>query len=82
MNAIYGYLIAGVTMIVGIIGVYLRGRSKGKAAEKVKDDARIAEAQRQANAKVTIANDVTTDINKLDAAAIDKQLRDKYTRDH
>jgi len=78
MTALYGYLIAGVTIIVGIIGVYFKGRSTGKA----KDEARRVEAQRQANAKIADANEITTDINKLDDAAISKQLRDKYTRDH
>ena len=81
MEAIYGYIIAAVVALAGIVGAFIKGRSDGKKLEKSKQAESDVKAQVERNDKSQEARKIETDIDQLPANDVRRRLRDKYTRD-
>jgi hypothetical protein len=77
----YGWILGAVAVLAAVAGVYLKGRSAGKAVEQKKATARdLTEAKEHAEV-IRETVDVESKIVRLPVGDVRERLR-KYTRDN
>lgn len=78
-------IIGAITaLIIGAVGLWFGGKSRGKSEQKAKSD--IQQAQQSATQEkvrtesVKVANDVKDEVMRSNPGAIRDKLRDEWTR--
>ncbi len=81
MSTIQLWLAGAGAIIAAIVGMFFKGRSEGKKAEKAKQAETDLRVERQRNETNKQANEVREDIGRLPDDDVQQRLRDKYSRD-
>jgi gas vesicle protein len=77
----YGWLLGALAVIGGVLAIYLRGRSSGKKREQEKITKRDLDTERERAQRIQEATNVSNDVNRLPASAVEQRLRDEWSRD-
>ena len=78
-------IIGAITaLILGAVGLWFGGKSRGKSEQKAKSDMRQAQqsvAQEKARAEsIKVANDVKDEVMRSNPDSVRNKLRDEWTR--
>lgn len=77
----YGWILGAIAVLAGVVGVYLRGRSAGKAVEQKKATERdITEAKEHAET-IRETVDVESKVVRMPIGDARERLRSKWMRD-
>ena len=78
-------IIGAITaLILGAVGLWLGGKSRGKLEQKAKSDAQQAqqsvEKEKARTESVKVANDVKDEVLRSNPGSVRDKLRDEWTR--
>lgn len=75
------FIVAMFGLVGSLAAVFLTGRKSGKLAEQTKSLEKDLKAEEQKSATLEAVAEVRADVSALPASDVQRELRDKYTRD-
>jgi hypothetical protein len=76
-----GWIVGIIAALLGVGGLYVKGRSVGKQKEKAKQDEINRQVRKKHDDLVNKAKSIQDVVDGLSDSDAEQRLRDRYTRD-